>query len=107
MPLRRMGIRMSAMICDFCGNAPTFEYPCRDFLSKAFRAESTGPWMACADCAAAIDSESWNTLISRCVDAITLQPGVTAEELRMRMLAFHQEFQAHRTGSARPMGVSA
>lgn len=63
---------------------------------------STGPWLACAECAKLIEAELWETLRLRLLKAYESQGVQLNRSERRRILTYvtrvHRGFRRHRNG---------
>lgn len=87
--------------CDFCSSlSPARSYPCRSFgLDPGMR--STGDFLACADCALAIERNAWNDLAGRMALSETAQMLIrTGHKATLEQMAkfMVRQFRDNRTG---------
>ena len=100
--------------CDFCSvPGPVWRYPARSFV--AYRApnvagESVGDWAACDLCHALIEAGDRSGLAQRSLNELILKhpEAIAAAAVLYEDLAvLHQQFFAHRSGTAVPITASA
>jgi hypothetical protein len=100
--------------CDFCSvPGPVWRYPAQSFV--AYRAsnlagESVGDWAACDLCHVLIEADDRSGLAQRSLDELILKhpEAVAAAAVLYEDLAvLHQQFFAHRSGTAVPITANA
>ena len=97
------------LVCDFCSDPHpihTFEAEDNLLMHKAPgfpEMRSRGGWMACEACKAMIDTERWNDLLERSVDAMNEKHSIPRNEMvfvRAAIQRSHGLFRAHRKTAA-------
>ncbi len=96
--------------CDFCSSRqPTWEYPCRDFITMAFVTNhathtqgSKGEWLACDTCHELIERNARGELVDRQIEMLGM-PGDDDRRPFVRGLLIAQlgMFFAYRSGPAK------
>ena len=99
------------LVCDFCsGQEVAWTYPCDDFVMTALipglpDENKVGAWAACDECHTLIETDAWEAVAERAVEqhesAIELN-AKARKILRLLLLRLHEQFQAHRAGTAYP-----
>ena len=100
--------------CDFCSMpGPAWRYPARSFIAyyaANVAGESVGDWAACDLCHLLIEADDRSGLAQRSLDELILKhPEVIAAAavLYEELAKLHQEFFAHRSGTAVPITANA
>lgn len=94
--------------CDFCGGAPAWSYPCKDFAFPPIFT-SIGWWAACDQCHTWIENgerEPLGTVAIFIMDPDPTDPK-KIEFLQLFVKKFHDGFFANRTGPAVPINKEA
>jgi hypothetical protein len=93
--------------CDFCSApCPVWRYPARSFVAYCapnLTGESVGDWAACDQCHALIESDDRRGLAQRSVDELIFkhpEASAAAAALYEDLAELHQQFFAHRSGTA-------
>ena len=102
------------LICDFCSApAPAWRYPARTFLAYCVAnvaGESVGDWAACDACHLLIEAEDRKGLAQRSLDELILkhpEARPAAAVLYEDLAGLHDQFFAHRSGTAVPINANA
>ena len=102
------------LICDFCSApAPAWRYPARTFLAYCVAnvaGESVGDWAACDACHQLIEAEDRQGLAQRSLDEMILkhpEARPAAAALYEDLAGLHDQFFAHRIGTAVPINANA
>jgi hypothetical protein len=85
-------------VCDFCmAPNPPVIYKAKSFAMPQLGWSSLGNWGACTTCASLIDSNQWEQLAQRSIDAegASIPPEQLAP-LKLYLLELHQKFNANR-----------
>ena len=100
--------------CDFCSAlGPKWRYPTRSFVAYCVpnvAGESVGDWAACDECHSLIEADDRRVLAQRSLDKLILKhPEASAEAavLYENLAELHQQFFAHRNGTAVPIAANA
>ena len=97
----------TSLRCDFCSApCPVWRYPARSFVaycSQNLAGESVGDWAACDQCHVLIESDDRKGLAQRSLDELILkhpEASAAAPALHEDLAELHQQFFAHRSGTA-------
>ena len=104
----------TSLQCDFCSAAgPVWRYPARSFVAYCIpnvAGESVGDWAACDQCYVLIETDNARGLAQRSLDELILkypEAGAEAAVLYEQLAELHQQFFAHRSGTAVPITANA
>lgn len=102
------------LVCDFCSApGPGWRYPARSFVAYCapnVAGESVGDWAACDRCHVLIEADDRSGLAQRSLDELILRhpEAIAAAAVLYEDLAvLHQQFFAHRGGTAVPITANA
>lgn len=91
-----MGLPPGMEVCDFCSNPkPIRTYACRDIVmldERVPRFDSSGEWMACADCAKFIDADDLKGLIEYAVQCWRAERPDDLDSIRTTVTTTHTKF---------------
>jgi hypothetical protein len=100
--------------CDFCSMpGPAWRYPAGSFIAYCapnVAGESVGDWAACEMCHVLIEADDRRGLAQRSLDELILKHPeaiLAAAVLYEELAELHQEFFAHRSGTAVPITANA
>ena len=95
------------LVCDFCSMpGPVWRYPARSFVAYCapnVAGESVGDWAACDKCHVLIETDDRRGLAQRSLDELILkhpEASAAAAVLDEQLVELHQQFFAHRSGTA-------
>ena len=104
----------TSLRCDFCSApSPVWRYPARSFVAYCVpnvAGESVGDWAACDQCYVLIETDDARGLAQRSLDELILkypEAGAEAAVLYEQLAELHQQFFAHRSGTAVPITANA
>jgi hypothetical protein len=104
----------TSLQCDFCSApGPVWRYPARSFVAycaPSVAGESVGDWAACDRCHVLIESDDRRGLAQRSLDELILkhpEASLAAATLCEELAELHQQFFAHRSGTAVPITANA
>ena len=100
--------------CDFCSApCPVWRYPARSFVAYCapnLAGESVGDWAACDLCHVLIESDDRRGLAQRSLDELLFkhpEASAAAPALYEDLAELHQQFFAHRSGTAVLIALNA
>ena len=104
----------TSLQCDFCSApSPVWRYPARSFVAYCVpnvAGESVGDWAACDQCHRLIETDDARGLAQRSLDELVLkhpEASLAAAVLYDELADLHQQFFAHRRGTAVPITANA
>ena len=104
----------ASLQCDFCSvPGPGWRYPARSFVAYCapnVAGESVGDWAACDRCHVLIEIDDRKGLAQRSLDELILkhpEASQAAAVLYEDLAELHEQFFAHRSGTAVPITANA
>ena len=104
----------TSLQCDFCSApGPVWRYPARSFVAYCapnVAGESVGDWAACDQCHVLIETDDRRGLAQRSLYELILkhpEASAAATVLYEDLADLHQQFFAHRSGTAAPITANA